>query len=169
MKEIDITYGEYASKWGLTDFYDESAEKLKSALESGEDFDTGWFGCKKEINYAKYVKCGNDFEISVSAHIDDMYESDDLIYDALWEVAKSEEELPDDIIDSIRECAIWDGIEDYSELSETIPVADATFEKVVEITEKLESQAMEHNHEMFKLLCEIVKNHLNYMEESKNG
>lgn len=160
MKEIDITYGEYASKWGLADFYDESVEKLKSALESGEDFNTGWFGCKKEINYAKYVKCGNDFEISVSAHIDDMYESDDLIYDALWEVAKSEEELPDDIIESIRDCAMWDGITDYTELSETIPVADAKFEKVVEITDRLESQAMEHNHEMFKQLCEIVKDHI---------
>lgn len=160
MKEIDITYGEYASKWGLTDFYDESAEKLKSALASGEDFNTGWFGCKKEINYAKYVKCGNYFEISVSAHIDDMYESDDLIYDALWEVAKSEEELSEDIIDSIRDCAMWDGITDYTELSETIPVADATFEKVVEITDRLESQAMEHNHEMFKQLCEIVKDHI---------
>lgn len=160
MKEIDITYGEYASKWGLTDFYDESAEKLKSALESGEDFCTGWFGCKKEINYAKYVKYGNGFNISVSAHIDDMYESDDLIYDALWEVAKSEEELPDDIIESIRDFAMWDGITDYTELSETIPVADATFEKVVEITDRLESQAMEHNHEMFKQLCEIVKDHI---------
>ena len=24
MKTVDITYGEYASKWGLTDFYEES-------------------------------------------------------------------------------------------------------------------------------------------------
>lgn len=37
------------SHWGLTDLYPEKEAALKAALESGEPFDTGWYGSKKEI------------------------------------------------------------------------------------------------------------------------
>lgn len=47
MKDIEFPNGGiYASKWGLTDFYDGNDDVLRKAVESGEDFDTGWFGCK---------------------------------------------------------------------------------------------------------------------------
>ena len=164
MKFIDISYGEYASKWGIADFYEESAEKLKSAIESGEDFDTGWFGCKKEIRYAHIERCEDDFTIEVSAHMDDLWESEDLIYDALWHVSKSEEELPEEIIDSIRDACIDCEIDDNTTLSETIPSAEATFEKVVEILVELESMTEKNNEDMFKRLCGIVENHFIYLK-----
>ena len=157
MKLVEIGHGEYASQWGLTDFYEESEEKLKDVLKSGEDFDTGWFGCKKEIRYARYVREGDEFTIEVSAHMDDLWEGDDLIYDALWEVNKSEEELSDEIIDSIRELAFEGGVEDVSYGDAVILSEEATFERIVEVTDDLEKYVENNNQEMFNRLCEIVR------------
>lgn len=170
MKTVDISYGEYASKWCLTDFYPISEDRLRHALESGEDFDTGWFGCKKEIRYARYVREGDDFTVEVSSHMGYLYESDDLIYDALWDVIqseyvlpcdaiKSEEELPEDILESIRDAAIDNQLDDYTTLSKTIPASTATFDEIVKITDDLENQTEESNKAMFKELCEIVSDH----------
>ena len=168
MKEIDISYREYASKYWLTDFYLLSEDKLRAALDSGEDFDTGWFGCKKEIRYARYRREGEDFTIDVSAHMDDLYESEDLIYDALWEVCKMEELLPEHIIDSIKESAIDDRIDDVTTLSKTIPSETATFSEVVRITCELEEEAEKQNAEMYKNLCQIVSGYVQYMKGVKN-
>lgn len=162
MKEIEISTGEYTSKWGLTDWYPEAEEKLQEALASGEDFDTGWFGCKKEIRYARIVREEGEIEITVAAHMDDLWEEDDLIYDALWKTCHVEEELPEEIIDSIRDAAIWDHVEDYTELSVTLPAA-STFEEITEALGKLEDEAEENNTEMYKTLCEIVKGQVDYM------
>ena len=98
MKEVDISSGEYASHYSLTDLYPQSEAKLREALASGEDFDTDWFGCKKEIRYARYIREGNSITVKVSAQMDDLWESDDLVYDALWEACQTEEELPEDFI-----------------------------------------------------------------------
>lgn len=163
MKTIDIAErtGEYASKWGLTDFYPEAEAELKKALESGEDFETDWFGGKKEIRYARTTGDEDGITIEVSAHMDDLWESEDLIYDALWEVSKIEDELPEEIIDSIRDAAIYD-INDHTDLDVTLP-RSASFEEIVEAMGKLEDEAEENNTEMYKTLCEIVKEHVDYM------
>ena len=42
MNKIDISYGEYAASWGLTDFYKDSEAKLREAFNSNEDFETSW-------------------------------------------------------------------------------------------------------------------------------
>ena len=165
MKQIDIAYGEYASKWCLTDFYEESETKLKQALESNEDFDTGWFGCKKEIRYARYKRENGVFTIEVSCHMDDLYEQPDLIYDALWESCKVEIELPDDIIDSILDACVCYEIEDSITLMEELS-GNATFDEIVEKTDELESEAEKANHSMFERLCAIVKDHYIYMQEN---
>lgn len=163
MKTIDIAErtGEYASKWGLTDFYPEAEEDLRAALESGEDFETDWFGCKKEIRYAKITSDQEEITIKVSAHMGDLWEEDYLIYDALWEVSKIEDELPEEIIDSIRDAAIYD-IDDHTDLDVTLP-RSASFEEIVEAIGKLEDEAEENNTEMYKTLCDIVKAHVDYM------
>lgn len=163
MKTIDIAErtGEYASKWGLTDFYPEAEAELKKALESGEDFETDWFGCKKEIRYAKITSDQEEITIKVSAHMGDLWEEDYLIYDALWEVSKIEDELPEEIIDSIRDAAIYD-IDDHTDLDVTLP-RSASFEEIVEAIGKLEDEAEENNTEMYKTLCDIVKAHVDYM------
>lgn len=166
MKTIDIAEktGEYASKWGLTDFYPEAEAELKKALESVEDFETDWFGCKKEIRYAKITGTQEEITIEVSAHMDDLWEEDDLIYDALWEVSKIEDELPEEIIDSIRDAAVYD-IDDHTNMEVSLP-RSATWEEIIRAMENLEYEAEANNHRMYLELCDIVKAHVEYMKSS---
>lgn len=165
MKEIDIAgkTGEYASKWGISDFYDEAEQSLRDALASGEDFDTGWFGCKKEINYAHIVREDGEITVCVSAHMDDLWDSEDLIYDTM----KEEVELPEDIIDNIRDFAIDDGIDDNTELS-TVLSAEASFKDIVDTLDALEKEAMESNHSMFLHLADIVDAFIQHMKETES-
>lgn len=167
MKEIDITYGAYAAKWGLTDMYPESEDKLRQALLSGEDFDTGWWGCKKEIRYCRISREEGTITVEVSTHMDDLWESEDLIYDALWETTRQEDELPEEIIDSIRDAAIFDGIDDHSDVEDTLP-ADASYEDVLSLIDRMENQAEECAESMYKTLCEIVKAHVEYMNQKED-
>lgn len=166
MKQINLTDGEYASKWRLTDFYPGAEEKLRAALASGEDFDTGWFGCKKEIRYARYTLEAGKLTVQVSSHMDDLWDSNDLIYDALWEFCKPEKELPPEIILSIRNTAIDLGIDDHTDMSATISGYIA-FDPLVSVTDKLEHLTESHNRHMYQLLCQIVKDHVDYMENKQ--
>lgn len=166
MKDIDICYGLYAAKWGLTDFYEESEKKLKDALASGEDFDTGWWGCSKEIRSARIVRDDEDVTVEVSCNMDDLFDGDALIYDALWEECHTEEELPDEIIDSIRDAAIDDGIDDSTVMSDTLP-SDASFDDIVAKIDRLEEWAEAKNTEMYGKLRAIVKAHVEYMNSQE--
>lgn len=163
MKGIDIaeSTGIYASKWSISDFYDEAEKSLRDALASGEDFETDWFGCKKEINYAQIVREGGEITVCVSAHMDDLWDSEDLIYDTM----KEEVELPEDVIDSIRDFAIDDGIDDNTELSMTLS-AEASYEDIVDALDTLEKEAMEENHSMFLRLTDIVDAFIQHMKEA---
>lgn len=165
MKEIDITYGEYASKWGLTDFYEESEKKLKDALDSSEDFDTGWWGCKKEIRSARIKREDGIITVEVNCEMDDLYEQDDLIYDALWESCKVEIELPEEIIESIQYACYDYDLTSRTELMDELN-GDATLDEIVEKIEELENEAEKNNHSMFVRLCAIVKDHYIYMQEN---
>ena len=155
MKEISISSGEYSSQNGLTDLYPESETKLREALASDEDFTTGWTGCRKEIRYVNYTREGDRITVEVSACMDDLWESDDLIYDALWTACEVEEELPDDVINSIRERLGFE-IDDHTDITVLLP-ATATFEEIMEATGKAENEAEQNNSNMFERLCEIVK------------
>lgn len=166
MKTIDIAEntGIYASKWGISDFYEEAEKSLRDVLNSGEDFRTDWFGCKKEIHYAQITREAGIITVSVSCHMDDLWDGDDLIYDALWEVTKSENELPEEIIDSIRDAAMDDNVEDSSTWTEVLPPS-ASFDDVVKALDKCEANAGAENTGMYKRLCEIVYDHVEYMKE----
>ena len=167
MKIIDLEESSaYAAKYGVSDFYDDAAEKLREALESGEDFDTKWFGAHKEINYARVHRQYGELEVEVSAHMDDLFDEPDLIYDALWEVARSEDELPEDIIDSIIDTAIDCEIDDKTECNVFLPV-NASYEDVCKALDECETSAMETNHEMYERLKEIVKEHWDWMKEQE--
>lgn len=166
-KQIDLEEDHaYASKWELTDFYDGVGDVLRNAIESGEDFDTGDFGCKEEIRYARVHRERGEFEVEVTAHMDDLWDDGDLIYDALWTVAKSGDELPEDIIDSIRDAAIDSGVDDHTYCNRYLPL-DATYETVVETISELEDEAEQTNEELYRILCEIVKDHVEFMKEQK--
>lgn len=167
MKDIDICYGYDAAHWGLTDLYEESKQKLKDALASGEDFDTGWWGCKKEIRYARICRENGKITVQVSCHMDDLWEEDSLIYDALWEERHTEEELPEEIIESIRSEAIEVGIDEETTETKTIH-GDALLCNVTDLIEKLEDEAESKNTEMYNRLRTIVAEHYDYWKELKN-
>ena len=158
---------DYASNWGITDFYDQYEAALREAIDSDEDFDTGWFGCKKEIRSARYVRENGKFKIEVSGSMDDLWEADDLIYDALWESCGTEEELPQYIIDSIRDAAIDNGIDDHYTTKLTIR-GNVTFEDVLEKTSEIEDHVCKQLDHWYKLLCDIVKDHYEYMNRGDN-
>lgn len=166
MKKIDIAEntGIYASKWSISDFYEQAENALRSALDSGEDFETEWFGCKKEINYGQIVREDGKITVSVCCHMDDLWEQDDLIYDALWEVTKAENELSEEIIDSIRDAAIDERIDDSSTWTEVL-LSSASFDDVVKALDKCQANADAENTGMYKRLCEIVYAHVDYMKE----
>lgn len=167
MKNIDITEntGLYASKWCISDFYEEAETILRNAIDSGEDFDTGWFGCKKEINYAQIVRKDEEIIVSVTCHMDDLWDSEDLIYDALWEMTKIEKELPSEIIESILDAACDEQLDDYTTISASLP-SSASYEDIIEALDKCEANADANNTGMYKMLCEIVFAHVKYMEEN---
>lgn len=154
-KRIEITSGDYAAQWGLTDFYSECEDLLRSAVESCKDFETDW-GCKKEIRYASVVRDGGCVVVTVTSHMDDLYEDGDLIYDALWERLHIEDEIPEEMFERIRDFAIDCGIEDQSEAAFALP-RSATFEDICEAIEKLEDYTEASNTAMFNELCDLVE------------
>ena len=162
MKTIALTDGDYASKWGLSDFYPESKKRLTEALRSDGEFTTGWFGCRKEIEYAKIERLGGKLIVNVACHMDDLFDSADLIYDALWTVSGREFELSDDIVDSIRDWAIDSGIEDCTVLFEELP-PDASVDDVVPCLDRLSQKANANNDEMYHELCQCVELHVDQM------
>lgn len=55
---------------GLSDWYPDKEEALKRALESGQPFDTGWYGSKKEIASARISSDGKTVWVEVSVSDD---------------------------------------------------------------------------------------------------
>lgn len=153
----------YSSHWSLTDFYPETEAKLKELISSQEDFECDWFGCKKEIRYAKYRREGKQFTVEVSVHCDDLWGEVDLIEDAVWENDIKIDELEREDVENIRDIAIDEGLDDCVKL-ESIIDSSATFEDVVAETEKLEEEATRQAHAMFEKLCLIVKEYFEHKE-----
>lgn len=160
--------GFYASHWGLTDLYPENEKTLKEWLASGKDFTTTWWGSKKEIMSAKYEAEGDTLTVSVCQSIDDMWESDDLIYDAIcglnlnWEPSK-------EAIEAIRDEAIEWGIEDSATASVTIP-RNSSYEEVMFAVIEAEDETGRILHEGYKDLKTIVQGYYDYYnnkEETK--
>lgn len=156
----DITEGcgYYASKWGVTDFYPKCEKNLRWLVEQKEDFMTEWCDCKKEIVSAKFSRVDGAFHISVSTGMDDLWESTDLIADALSEVAPSREDLleNDEFIDLVRDMAQDCSIDDNCGASESLEPFP-TYEQVVKVADNLEEMATKRVHEMYEALKEIVR------------
>lgn len=58
------------AKWGVTDFYEEFEEELVCALFSGLNFDTGYYGVKKEIESGRVFRRGDTIHVEVSCSDD---------------------------------------------------------------------------------------------------
>lgn len=83
MNTLSTFDGEYAAKWSISDFYDENAAQLQEAIASGNAFNTGWFGAKKEIEYGLIQR---DFPGDViRVHVRCSMDSDlELVDTAFW-------------------------------------------------------------------------------------
>lgn len=169
--------GVYCSKWGLTDLYPHCEKNLRQLIDSQEDFMTEWCGSKKELLSARYSRIDGSFDVQVTAWMDDMYDSYDLISDAIYEVLHDDEKYPlplsvqeklkryiEDNIDeeaeaffeNVRSNAFEVYITDSVCHSVSFKAKETTYEKVMEAVEKLEDEAMAHLHGMYEVLCGIV-------------
>lgn len=155
MKMADLCTGEFASCWSLADFYPEAEQNLKELIASGEDFVTN-FGCKKEIRYCTYTRHGDVLSICLTAQMDDLWESDDLIYDAIWQAYHTVNDFPSEYIESIRGAAMEEGLDDFTTVRGEVR-GNITYEAVIEETQRLEDEAEQKNTEMFERLVQIVK------------
>lgn len=154
MDNIDISTGEYAAQWSLTDFYDDCKNALAKALASGKDFHTEW-GCKKEIHYCDLVKKSGWIRITVTCNTDDITDSDDLIFDAASDANIDEEKLTDEVLSQIHDAVFDEGLGDssvrVSEISDSSSIDD-----VIKEIDRLEDEAMNTNNQMYERLKDIV-------------
>lgn len=58
------------TKWGPTDFYDDTRNHLLNAMRSGLDFETPWMSCREEILSSKITKAGGITTVAVSVSDD---------------------------------------------------------------------------------------------------
>ena len=87
--------------WGVGDFYDGNEGELRKAIESGEPFDTGWHGFKKEIQSMRIHRDETEVEVQVSAAMDEVFEQEDLFCDFLED--NEFDLLTDEVIDKVRD------------------------------------------------------------------
>jgi len=131
--------------WGVGDFYDGNEEELKSAIESGEPFDTGWHGFKKEIQSMRIHRDENGVEIQVCAAMDDVFEQYDLFYDFLED--NECDLLTDEMVEEIRDyLCMGDFVE---ETEDSITLQNPTFEDVMKAASECESYCEERLHDSF--------------------
>ena len=118
--------------WGVGDFYDEPYQELKKALESGEDFSTGWHGWKKEIQSMRISRYDGIVAVEVSMEMDDL---PDLIYDCL--LNGEEENLTDEMIEEITDALEMDmDFATQADYDDILP-ADADINAVIEKAKEL--------------------------------
>jgi hypothetical protein len=82
------------AKWGVSDFYDEARESLLQVLRSGEDFDTGWYGVKKEIQSGRVFREGDTIYCEASC-------SDDFDTEGFGRQWISAESTPESLLEAI--------------------------------------------------------------------
>lgn len=93
-------------KWGVADWYQDFEEEMSKAVESGEPFDTGWISSRKEPESFRIIRFATGaLQVNVAESIDELEE---LVYDALWDVFKSEQEITADDMNTICD-ALWIG------------------------------------------------------------
>jgi hypothetical protein len=154
VEKYDITGGgAYGSHWGLTDLYPKCEKNLKSLLTSGEDFCAEW-GSKNELLSATILRVDGKLRVSVCAWMDDLWESDDLIYDAYWEATGQEDTMPDYVIDEIRDQANEVGCDDHASAmweGDLLP-----YEALMQTIDHLSFDAKEECDKWYRALVQIV-------------
>lgn len=146
--------GCYGSHCGITDLYSNCEKNLKTLLDSGEEFRAEW-GSKKELLSACVMRANDKLIISVRNWIDDLWESDDLIYDAYYDACGKEDDIPEEWLEEIRNCAFEVGCNDFSEASWS---GDSTksYEEIMDIISNLADKASTQCEEYYKMLNGVV-------------
>ena len=124
--------------WGFSELYANAEAKLRELLASGKDFDTGFGGSKKEIMSARFYARGDTIKVTVVQEMDDL---PDLVYDAVPDGIDAEEELLDEIADSLEPpfYSISTSAKESKELPRSSSYEDV-LNAAVELTEKTASQ-----------------------------
>lgn len=131
--------------WGVGDFYDGNEEELKFAIESGEPFDTGWHGFKKELQSMRVVRDENGTEVSVSEYMDEAFEQDELFCDFLEN--DEFDLLTDEKLEEIRDyLCLGDFVE---ETEDSITLQNPTFEDVMKAASECASYCEERLYDSF--------------------
>ena len=119
--------------WGIGDMRN-GEDELRKAIESGECFDTGWHGWKKEIQSMRIQRTEENFVIECYMEMDSALEQWDLFSDFLTD--EEQERLTDEKVDEIREY-LYEGeyVEEIT-YDDRLPVT-ATYEEIMRKAEEL--------------------------------
>lgn len=171
MQELFINSGTYAAKWGVTDLYEDEDKLLREAIASGEPFTTGWYGAKKEIEYALIVRevAGGPIRVEGRSIMDD---GPDLVDTALWRAAGGNDFCVSGwdaldkhgVVDDDAKYQLIDDICEACDLGENnlaegeveLP-ATATYDEVMEALDKLIGEADASNTDWFNDTVEYCK------------
>ena len=129
-------------KWGVSDWYEEFEKEMEKAIESNEPFDTGWVGCRKEIESFHIVR-NEDGDIAVEVW-EGMDENEDLVDDAIWDVfGKPQSEVNYSDIEEILDI-LWNDWDFKTELTCDCDFAfkedSTTAEKIQQLKDALDEQ-----------------------------
>lgn len=167
--------GAYCSHWGVSDLYPECEKKLRHLIDAHEDFMTEWCGSKKELLSVRYGKVSDMFSVEVNAWMDDLWDGGELIYDAIDDVLHDSsygisddrrQELEtiangdgaDEYIGYIKDLAFEVDVQDSVFVCDSMPASEATYERVMQVAEKLSDDAEGLLKQHYSVLCCIVAN-----------
>lgn len=164
----DISCGmDYCSKYGVTDLFDECKEKLLSLTNSNKAFDTGYCYSQKELSCARYLrhKDNDGIEVEINVWVDEL--CNDLIYDAMWEVLHTEDDvLSDDELDEFYTMILRDtDISDRVEKHLSFPVG-TQFEYIMECMDQAETELNQELENMFQELQEYL---IEFLKNKESG
>lgn len=140
--------------YGITNsediFYPNVLEMITEELLSGNDFDTGWHGFKKELESMRIEACGDTITVCVHCYCDDM--PDELISDC-----DNYELLTDKQIDEIMDYYCNDNYynTEYTE-SETLP-RTATLEEILNVATNISNDLTNRLNETYEFVNNTVQ------------
>ena len=132
---FDLNFTGDWGHYGVGSFYDEREKALRDAIKSGEDFDSGWHGFKKDTaSMCVYRKDGR-ITVGVSKFMDSALEEVDLFGDFLTD--EEMEMLTDERVEEIRNRLFASNYTEEPSETGTLP-ADSDFSAVMKMVESLD-------------------------------
>lgn len=164
LKNIFEDSGDYAAKWGISDFYDADGDLLEDTIKAGEPFAANW-GAKKEIVYASIVSDGETIAVEVTASID---EFEYLLDSAIWEAEGKKDDCGSSTLSRLfgnESGKHYEQLQDacefqYQESFTAIGNCKNDFETLTEVLDRLETEASDEAERCYQSIVESVKAYL---------